>query len=240
MAQLLLYARPMDFTPCFTQSAVAARAPLSATATSTSHLLSKSTWIVALCCALLVGAASNHCRADEAPSVLGYGFEGLGTGAAVGLGVGYLSTGSHFDSGEWKKLVYGTAIGALSGLGVGILLGIIDAGTTKGRGVGFYMIRDSNYGVSVGFIVGGIVGVLKWIGDGSGIDLLRGLAWGTVIGGGAGFLVGIIEGALRGSSSGESLDSTGSARSRLRFGVAFTPNEVGGVGTPYPTLSGRF
>jgi hypothetical protein len=171
---------------------------------------------------------------------VGYGFEGLGTGAAMGLGVGYLSTGSDWESGEWKKLVYGTAIGALSGLGVGILLGIIDAGTTKGRGVGFYMVRDSNYGVSVGFVVGGIVGILKWVGDGSAIDVVKGLAWGTVIGGGAGFLVGIIEGALRGSSSGESLDSTGTSRSRLHFGVAFTPNEMGRVGSPYPTLSGRF
>jgi hypothetical protein len=24
------------------------------------------------------------------------------------------------------------------------------------------------------------------------------------------------------------------------LGVAFTPNERGGVGTPYPTISGRF
>jgi hypothetical protein len=184
-------------------------------------------------------AATSTCRAEEAPSIVGYGFEGLGTGAAMGLGVGYLSTGPRFESGEWKKLVYGTAIGALSGLGVGLLLGIVDAGTSRGRGVGFYMVRDSNYGVSVGFIVGGIIGVLKWIGDGTGKDLLRGLAWGTVIGGGAGFLVGIIEGALRGGSSGGTLDNPSAAR-RMRFGVAFTPNERGGVGTPYPTLTARF
>jgi hypothetical protein len=231
----------MDLSPRSKQLAVATRAPLRATATPTSNWLSKSSWIIALCCALLAGVATSKCRAEDAPSVVGYGFEGLGTGAAMGLGVGYLSTGSDWDSGEWKKLVYGTAIGALGGLGVGILLGIVDASTTKGRGVGFYMLRDSNYGVSVGFIVGGIVGVLKWIGDGSAIDVVKGLAWGTVIGGGAGFIVGIIEGALRSSSSRESLDSSGmSRRSRLHFGVAFTPNEVGGVGTPYPTLSGRF
>jgi hypothetical protein len=216
------------------QSGNTARPPLRAT------LQLGSSWIVALCFALLVGGASRTCQAEDAPSIVGYGFEGLGTGAAMGLGVGYLSTGPEWESSEWKKLVYGTAIGALSGLGVGILLGIIDAGTSRGRGVGFYMVRDSNYGVSVGFVVGGIVGILKWIGDGSGKDLLKGLAWGTVIGGGAGFLVGIIEGALRGSGSkSESLDG-GAASTRMRFGVAFTPSETGVVGTPYPTLSGRF
>jgi hypothetical protein len=198
--------------------------------------------IAALGIALFASSVPRTCQAEDAPSIVGYGFEGLGTGAAVGLGVGYLATGPEFQSGEWKKLVYGTAIGALSGLGVGLLLGIVDAGTSKGRGVGFYMVRDSNYGVSVGFVVGGIIGVLEWIGDGSGKDLLRGLAWGTVIGGGAGFLVGILEGVLRGSGSSaeEPINSETRRSTRMHFGVAFTSNEVGGVGTPYPTLSGRF
>jgi hypothetical protein len=140
-------------------------------------------------------------------------------------------------------LVYGTAIGALSGLGVGILLGAIDAGTSRGRGFGFYMLRDSNYGVSVGFVVGGLIGLLQWMGDdGRAKDVLIGLAWGTVIGGGAGFLVGIIEGALRSgnSSSGDPATSDPASSRRVRLGLAFTPNERGGVGTPYPTLSGRF
>lgn len=204
-----------------------------------------SIWIFALGI-VLTAAAPRTCFAEEAPSILGYGFEGMGTGAAVGLGVGYLSIGPDYQDGEWKKLVYGTAIGALSGLGVGFLLGIIDAGTSRGRGVGFYMVRDSNYGVTVGFVVGGIVGLLRWLGDGSGKDLLRGFAWGTIIGGGAGLIVGIIEAALRGSQSrsNESLDGAPPPQTRrgpqMRFGVAFTPNEVGGVGTPYPTLSGRF
>jgi len=195
-----------------------------------------SAWVVALWVALLACGVARPCQAEEAPSILGYGFEGLGTGATTGLAVGYLSTGPEFESGEWKKLVYGTAIGALSGLGVGVLLGIVDAGTSKGRGVGFYMLRDSNYGVSVGLIVGGIVGVLRWIDDGSGKDFLQGMAWGTVIGAGSGFLVGIIEGALRGGSSS---DSATARPARLRVGVAFAPSETG-LGLPYPSLSGRF
>jgi hypothetical protein len=200
-----------------------------------------STWILALCTALLVAGATSTCRAEDAPSIVGYGFEGLGTGIGIGLGVGYLSIGPSYEDGEWKNLVYGPAIGALAGLGVGILLGIVDAATSRGRGVGFYMLRDSNYGVTVGFVVGGIVGLLKWMGDsdGSGKDVLLGLAWGTIIGGGAGFLVGILEGALRGSQSSSDA-ATETSRNRMRVGLAFTPNERGGVGTPYPTISGRF
>jgi hypothetical protein len=197
-------------------------------------------WVVAVALAVLTSVVARPCRADEAPSILGYGFEGMGTGAAAGLAVGYLSTGPEFESGEWKKLVYGTAIGALSGLGVGVLLGIIDAGSGSGRGVGFYMIRDSNYGTTVGLVAGGIIGVLRWIDDGSGKDLLRGMAWGTIIGGGAGLVVGVLEGALRGGSGAHSSPDSNREGARLRLGVGFTSGDAAGVGTPYPTLSGRF
>jgi hypothetical protein len=187
----------------------------------------------ALACVLHCSAAA--CRADdEAPSIVGYGLEGLGTGAATGLALGYLATGREFHGSEWRTLVWGTAIGALSGLGVGVLLGTVDAATGPGRGVGFYMIRDSNYGFSVGFLAGGIIGALIWLGDGTGKDLLRGMAWGTVIGAGSGLLIGILEGALRGRSHGGSR----SAR-RLRLGVAVAA-EGGGTPLPYPLLSGSF
>jgi hypothetical protein len=189
-----------------------------------------------LAAALLLGVAIHpaRCRAEDAPSIVGYAFEGLGTGAAVGLGVGYLSTGPEFKSSEWKKLAFGTAIGALTGLGVGLLLGTVDAATGQERGVGFYMVRDSNYGFSVGLVTGGIIGALIWIGDGTGKDLLRGMAWGTIIGAGSGLLIGVLEGVLRGSShkSAQALNS-------LRIGVGFTT--VGsGTPVPYPSLSGRF
>lgn len=195
-------------------------------------------WALALCAVFALSAAARPCRADEAPTIFGYGLEGLGTGLSTGLAVGYLATGPTYDSGEWKKLVYGTAVGGLTGLGVGVLLGIIDASSGKDRGVGFYMIRDSNYGVTLGFLVGGIVGVLRWVDDGSGKDLLRGMAWGTVIGAGSGLLVGAIEGALRLSSRSEA--SVEASASRVRLGIGFAPGRPGSVGMPYPTLSGRF
>ena len=190
--------------------------------------------LCALACLLHCTAGAARADDDEALSIVGYGLEGLGTGAATGLALGYLATGREFHGSEWRTLAWGTAIGALSGLGVGILLGTVDAATGPGRGVGFYMIRDSNYGFTVGFLAGGIIGALIWLGDGTGKDLLRGMAWGTVIGAGSGLLIGILEGALRGRSRSA---STGARR--LRLGVAVAA-EGGGAPLPYPLLSGSF
>jgi len=116
---------------------------------------------------------------------------------------------------------------------VGILLGTIDAATGRQRGVGFYMIRDSNYGVTVGFLAGGIVGAMVWLGGGDGRDLLRGLAWGTVIGAGTGLLIGVLEGALRGSPP------PAAEASRVHLGIGFAPT-TRGAPVPYPCLTGRF
>ena len=181
--------------------------------------------------------APQRCAAEEAPSILGYAFEGMGTGAATGLAIGYLSTGSDWESHEWRNLVWGTAIGALAGLGTGLVLGIVDASTSRGPGVGFYMLRDSNYGFLVGMVAGGIIGGLVWLGGGSGQDLLRGFGWGTVIGAGSGLIIGAIEGALRGNDSGGTPSSA--RRRNFQFALGFLPNGAG-VPVPYPSVSGRF
>ena len=175
---------------------------------------------------------------DEAPSIVGYGLEGMGTGAASGLALGYIATGSEFHRSEWRTLAWGTAIGALSGLGVGVLLGTVDAASGPRRGYGFYMVRDSNYGFTVGLLAGGIIGALLWLDDGTGKDLLRGMAWGTVIGAGTGLLVGVLEGALRSSSRPARSYEAPRAR-RMQLGVGFAANG-GGAPIPYPTLTGRF
>jgi hypothetical protein len=186
--------------------------------------------------------------------------DGLWTGAATGLALGYLATGSDFRAAEWQTLGWGTAIGALTGLGVGILLGTIDAATMYGHraGIGYYIIRDSNYGVGVGFLAGGIIGTMLWIGGGTGQDLLRGMAWGTVIGAGAGVLLGVLEGALRGRHSSSYGGSRGPgpdyehehevniyeapAAFNMHLSVGFTAPEIGarGAPVPYPNLIGRF
>lgn len=199
----------------------------------------KAHWAFALCTMLALSAVARPCKADDAPTIFGYALEGFGTGLSTGLAVGYIATGPEYESGEWKKLVYGGAIGSLTGLGLGVVLGIADAASGKDRGVGFYMIRDSNYGVTLGFLVGGIVGAFRWADDGSAKDLARGMAWGTIIGAGSGLLVGVLEGVLRNSSSGSSAPPQAKASS-LRLGIAFTAEQPGSVGVPYPTLSGRF
>jgi hypothetical protein len=190
---------------------------------------------------MIVGAITlatpRTCSAeDDTPSIVGYAFQGFGTGLATGLGIGYLATGPKFESDEWRTLLWGGGIGALSGLGIGLILGVVDASTVpNGRGVGFYIVRDSNYGYSVGALAGGVVGILMWAGGGVSKDVLKGLAWGTVIGAGAGIILGVIEGSLRNSgSSGSSTASTG-----LRLNLGFIPSDEGPP-LPYPNLTARF
>lgn len=196
---------------------------------------------LACCCLVVVGLALNPwtARADDTESVVGEGFSGLGTGAGVGLAVGFLSTGKEFTSGEWKNLVFGTAIGALTGLGVGIVLGIVDASVYPDRlGVGHYMLRDMNLGLGVGVVAGAIVGALVWIDDGRAKDLLYGMAYGAIIGVGAGLILGIIEGSLRVSSGPPQRQPA--VRRGIRFGIGMTPPARGEIPLPYPSITGTF
>jgi hypothetical protein len=172
---------------------------------------------------------------DSTSSVFSYVLEGFGTGLAVGLAIGYLATGPTWESDEWRTLLWGGGIGALTGIGIGIALGVVDAGTApRGTGIGFYIMRDSYYGIAVGALAGSVVGALYWAGGGSSKDVLTGLCWGTVIGVGAGMILGVVEGVLRKPNQ----DPTETARG-LRFDVGFLPSESGAP-LPYPTLSGRF
>jgi hypothetical protein len=200
----------------------------------------RATWLTlaAAVLATTVLATPNNCYAEEdsTPSILGYALEGFGTGIAVGFATGYLATGPKFEGGEWRTLLWGGGIGALSGLGIGLILGIVDASTVpNGRGVGFYIMRDSNYGYTVGALAGGVIGALIWAGGGVSKDLLIGLAWGTVIGAGAGVIMGVIEGALRNGRG-----SKAERRTPFQVGLGCTPALEGGAPMAYPTLSGRF
>jgi len=200
----------------------------------------KATWLTlaAAVLATTVLATPDRCYAEEdsTPSILGYALEGFGTGIAVGFATGYLATGPKFEGGEWRTLLWGGGIGALSGLGIGLILGIVDASTVpNGRGVGFYIMRDSNYGYSVGALAGGVIGALIWAGGGVAKDLLLGLAWGTVIGAGAGIILGIIEGALRNRRG-----SSAKRETPFQVGLGFTPSLDGSAPMAYPTLSARF
>ena len=191
-------------------------------------------WAVCLV-VLSLGLVPVLCRAqDETPSIVGYGLQGFGTGAAVGLAAGFLATGRTFESGEWKALVLGTGIGALSGMGVGIVLGAVDAGATpSGFGVGHYVLQDMNYGFGLGALAGATVGALIWVDHGRGKDVLTGMAYGTLIGAGVGLVLGIIEGALRKPAPERA------PKARLSLQLGFVPSR-GAVPWPYPMLAGRF
>jgi hypothetical protein len=196
--------------------------------------------LLAAAVAALFAAVPERCLAEEdsTPSILGYALEGFGTGVAVGFATGYLATGPKFEGGEWRTVLWGGGIGALTGLGLGLVLGIVDAATVpSGRGVGFYIMRDSNYGYTVGALAGGVIGALVWAGGGVAKDVLIGLAWGTVIGAGAGVVLGIVEGALR---SGKSNTSHAQRRGPFQVGLGFTPSLEGGAPITYPTLTARF
>ena len=192
-------------------------------------------------CLLVLALASNPwtARADDTESVVGEGFSGLGTGAGLGLAVGFLSTGDEFKSGEWKNLVFGTAIGALTGLGVGIVLGVVDASVYPERlGVGHYILRDMNLGLGVGIVAGGIVGALVWIDDGRAKDLLYGMAYGALIGVGAGLILGIIEGTLRVSDGPPQRQPA--VKRGIRLDIGMTPPARGEIPLPYPNITGIF
>ena len=114
-----------------------------------------------------------------------YGFKGFFTGASIGLAAGYLSTGSSYESHEWKNLVMGAGIGAIVGVGAGVGLALADIGA-PGRGTGWYVLRDTDLGTFLGAFTGAAVGALVWVDDGRAKDVLIGLSFGALIGAGVG------------------------------------------------------
>ena len=160
------------------------------------------------------------------PSMFSYGWSGLTTGLAVGVAAGYLATGPTYQSGEWKMVVTGLGVGALSGLGTGIILGIVDIGSAPDT-PGYIVLRDIGFGSGLGAITGLIVGAIVAVNGGELRDLSRGTAYGTLIGAGTGMLFGILEAALTGSSDDDaddyaSADRTPASRARIRFTVSAT------------------
>lgn len=191
----------------------------------------------------LVGlSAPTRCMAegDDTESILSYAFKGFGSGIAVGFAAGYLSTGPKYESEEWRKLLWGAGIGSLTGLGIGVILGVVDsAASPEQPGVGFYILRDVTYGYSLGALAGGIIGVLYWAGGGVSKDVLVGMAWGTVIGAGTGVVLGVLEGVLRRKSDDANVESQ-ARRPTLQLGLGFTPPSEHGAPLPYPTLTAHF
>jgi hypothetical protein len=148
------------------------------------------TCLAGLLMALL--AAPSVARAQPDAGIFDYGLRGLLDGAQLGLAAGFLSTGDRYDSGEWRKLVFGTGIGALAGLGLGLALGVADTSREPPR-TGWYVLRDVSSGTLIGALAGMAVGALFLIDSGRPKNLLTGAAVGTLIGGAAGIAFGLIE-----------------------------------------------
>jgi hypothetical protein len=195
-----------------------------------------------LCCtasalALFAGVwlapSVSRAEPEDTPSIVAYGFDGFWTGAQIGLASGYLATGPHYESDEWRKLVFGAGVGALVGVGTGITLGIIDVGGGPPH-TGHLILRDVGYGVGLGSIVGLAVGALFLIDDGRPKHLLTGAAIGTVAGAGAGLVFGLIEAA---AARPEPVATTNvGVLSSVRFTLVGSEDSW----VPLPALQGRF
>jgi hypothetical protein len=184
---------------------------------------------------LAVAATSSYtstCHAEvEGPSIVSYAFNGLWTGAELGLALGYLATGSTYESHEWRDLVLGLGIGGLAGMGVGITLGIVDSSSDPPP-IGHYVLRDTGYGVFLGAVAGALVGALIWVDDGRSKDVLIGAAYGGIFGAAAGIIFGLIEGN---HARGRAPDPQ-----PQRARVQPTLLAVAGSRVPVPGIVGRF
>jgi hypothetical protein len=175
-----------------------------------------------------------HAAEDEPRSIIKYGVNGFWTGAQIGLACGYLATGPHFESREWRKLVFGTGIGALAGTGIGLTLGVIDVGAPA-PGTGWLALRDTGYGIGLGVLVGTATGALYLADSGHAKDLLNGAAIGTLVGAGAGALFGIIQGVSLHRERPAPVAADHSPVS-LRFSVTTSPDSAALL----PALGGTF
>ncbi len=169
--------------------------------------------------------------ADDVPSIITYGTNGFWTGAQIGLATGYLATGNDYESREWRKLVFGAGVGALSGVGIGITLGIVDAGA-RPPAMGWLILRDTGYGVGLGSLVGLATGALFMLDSPDTKYLVRGVAIGTL----AGAALGVVAGVIQGISTDDDAAPASKSAFSWRLGVA----GVADSDALLPALEGTF
>lgn len=130
---------------------------------------------------------------DDAGSTFAAGYRGFLTGGFAGLGVGYLIVrGDDGGGDDLRTLGFSAGVGALSGAGVGLALGLMDLGD-PGPSRGAIIMRDALYGVGFGVLTGAAAGGLSVIQTGDGEHALLGAAIGSVAGAGLGLVVGVID-----------------------------------------------
>ncbi len=130
-----------------------------------------------LCLAIVLGCLVPSARAADLqpPTVFDGAYQGLLVGGVAGLSTGYLFArrGGWHSSNDWKPLVYGAGIGALTGSVLGLTLGIVDMSQNK-PGRNGYVMRDGLYGAGLGAVLGGIAGGLAALSSKKGEHILLG------------------------------------------------------------------
>lgn len=141
-------------------------------------------------------ALDNPTRSERnPPSMLQYGFAGLGTGLLIGASAGYLVARDpdwDYSKRDWRALGLGTGIGALSGMALGLGLGAADLGADA-PGYGGVVLRDTLYGTGLGAVAGAIGGTISAFAQSEGEHVLFGTAIGLVSGAGVGMIIGFIQ-----------------------------------------------
>lgn len=148
------------------------------------------------CIVALLACLSGSAKADtNPPTVFDGAYQGLLVGATAGVATGYLFArrGGWKSSDDWKPLVYGAGIGALSGAAIGLTLGIVDM-AQRNPGRNGYVMRDGLYGAGLGAVLGGIAGGLAAISSKKGEHVLLGGSIGVLAGTCLGMGMGFVEG----------------------------------------------
>lgn len=170
---------------------------------------------------------------DDDWSTMEYGFYGLGAGAGIGLAAGYLATGPTYQDGEWRTIAIGTGVGALGGIGAGLILGIVDM-QSEADSAGATTLENIGYGVSLGLVAGLAAGGIYAINSGDAEDALVGGSIGLISGAGVGAILGLIEGISEESNDPELARAGG-----MDVTLSTTRDDLGNI-VWMPTAYGTF
>ena len=134
----------------------------------------------------------------------------------------------------------GAGIGAVSGIGVGLLLGTADHGSGDAPGAGYFIMRDMGYGTTLGGLGGGVVGALTLLGGGDSKNIPVGASIGVLAGAGLGIVFGAIVGANDDDADDDGDNDVEVDVKSEASNVHFTLASVADSWVPVPSVRGTF